>query len=208
LIVHEADTPPVRPASPWELFLAFTSIALQGFGGVLAVSERVLCEQRRWLTQKEFVEVLAIAQTLPGPNICNVAVIVGNQFLGWRGSGAALAGMITIPLGIVLSLTVFYARFSTLPAIGGAVRGMGVVSVGMILGAAIKLGGTLRSNVLGGLTCAGAAGAAFVAVALLRWPLILVLGGLGLICSLVAARRMMRPPLADKPPARDGENRE
>lgn len=202
----EVDTPPLRPASRWELFLAFTSIGLQGFGGVLAVTERVLCEQRRWLTQKEFTEVLAIAQTLPGPNVCNVAVIVGNQFLGWRGSSAALAGMITIPLVIVLSLAAFYARFSTLPAIGGAVRGMGVVSAGVILGTAIKLGGALRSNVLGGLICAGAAGATFVAVALLRWPLISVLGGLGLICSLVAAWRMTQSPPAGKPPERDGEN--
>ena len=206
--MHEVDTPRFRPNSRWELFLAFTSIALQGFGGVLAVSERVLCEQRRWLTRKEFVEVLTVAQTLPGPNVCNVAVIIGNQFFGWRGSGAALAGMVAIPLGIVLSLAAFYGRFSTLPAIGGAVRGMGVVSVGMILGTAIKLGGALRSNVLGGLICAVAAGAAFVAVALLRWPLISVVGSLGLFCSLLAARRMMRSPLADKALERPGKDRE
>jgi chromate transporter len=187
-MVHAVDTPPLRPASTWELFLAFTSIALQGFGGALAVSQRVVCEQRRWLTPKEFVEVLTVAQTLPGPNVCNVAVIVGNQFLGWRGAGAALAGMITIPLVIVLSLAAFYTRFSALPAVGGAVRGMGVVSAGVILGTAIKLGGALRSNVLGGLICGAAAGAAFVAVALLRWPLIAVLDGLGLTCSLIAAR--------------------
>lgn len=180
---------------------------MQGFGGPLAVSQRVLCEQRRWLTEQEFVEVLAVSQTLPGPNLCNVAVIVGNQFLGWRGSGAALAGMIAIPLVIVLSLAAFYARFSSLPAIGGAVRGMGVISAGVILGTAIKLGGTLRGNVLGGAICAGAAGAAFVAVALLRWPLIWVLCGLGVICSLVAARRMARSLPADKPPGQGGDHR-
>ncbi len=51
------------------MFLAFTGLALQGFGGVLAVSERVLCEERRWLTRAQFLEMLAIAQVLPGPNI-------------------------------------------------------------------------------------------------------------------------------------------
>ena len=197
-----------RPTSLRELFLAFTIIALQGFGGALAVSERVLCEQRRWLTEKEFIEILAIAQTLPGPNVCNIAAIVGNQFLGWRGSGAALAGMIAIPLVIVLNLAVFYARFSTLPIVEGAVRGMGVVSAGIILGTAIKLGGTLRSNVLGGPICAGGAGVAFATVALLRWPLISVLGGLGLICSLVAARRMTQSRPPERPPERDGKNHE
>ncbi len=202
----EAVTPRCRPTSIRELFLAFTTIALQGFGGALAVSERVLCEQRRWLTEKEFIEILAISQTLPGPNVCNIAAIVGNQFLGWRGSGAALAGLIAIPLVIVLNLAVFYARFSTLPIVEGAVRGMGVVSAGVILGTAIKLGGALRGNILGGPICAGGAGAAFAAVALLRWPLISVLGGLGLICSLLAARRMAQSRAPDRSPERDGKN--
>ncbi len=47
-----------RPRSPGELFVAFTLLALQGFGGVLAVAQRALCEQRRWLTREQFVEIL------------------------------------------------------------------------------------------------------------------------------------------------------
>ncbi len=120
--------------------------------------------------------------------------MVGDRFLGWRGAAAALGGMMTIPLGIVLSMTALYAHFSAIPAVGGALKGMGAVSAGMILGTAVRLGFGLRTNVLGPVTCTLAAAGAFVAVALLRWPLIWVLGVLGLVCCLLAARRL--PPLA------------
>src|SRR6478672_9644914 len=100
------SAPLASPRSPRELFVAFTLLALQGFGGVLAVAQRVLCEQRRWLTKEEFLEILAVGQVLPGPNVCNVALMVGDRFFGWRGAFAALAGMMTVPLLIVLAVTV------------------------------------------------------------------------------------------------------
>lgn len=180
--------PVQRPSSRADIFLAFTGLALQGFGGVLAVSERVLCEQKRWLTRTEFVELLALAQVLPGPNICNLAVMVGDRFFGWRGAAAALGGMMALPLGIVLSMTALYSHFSTIPAVGGALRGMAAVSAGMILGTAVRLGAGLRTNVLGVRLAFLAAVTAFVAVGVLRWPLIWTLGSLGLACCLLAAK--------------------
>ena len=111
-------TPLARPESPKDLFIAFTLLALQGFGGVLAVAQRVLCDQRRWLTREQFVEILAIGQVLPGPNVCNVALMVGDRFFGWRGAFAALAGMMAVPLVIVLVVTAVYAQLR-LPSSGG-----------------------------------------------------------------------------------------
>ena len=104
--------PLVRPSSKKEVFVAFTLLALQGFGGVLAVAQRVLCEQKRWLTKEQFVEILAFGQVLPGPNVCNVALMVGDRFFGWRGAFAALAGMMTVPLVIVLAITVAYSQYA------------------------------------------------------------------------------------------------
>ncbi|KZS01015.1 Uncharacterized protein APZ42_002454, partial [Daphnia magna] len=63
----EAARAPQRPASLWALYLAFNRLALQGFGGVLAVAQRELVERLGWMTREEFVETLAIAQVLPGP---------------------------------------------------------------------------------------------------------------------------------------------
>ena len=57
-----------RPHSLSDLFWSMTKLALQGFGGVLAVVQRVLVEEKRWLTNEEFVEDWAVAQILPGPN--------------------------------------------------------------------------------------------------------------------------------------------
>jgi len=173
----EADTD--RPGSPAQLFYAFTWLALQGFGGVLAVAQRGLCEQRRWLAREQFVEMLAVAQVLPGPNICNLALMVGDRFFGWRGAFAALAGMMTVPLVIVLAFTAGYAHFAHLPQVSGALRGMGAVSAGLIAGTALKLLPGLRSSVLGARSAAAFAVTAFVAVGLLRWPLVWVLAVLG-----------------------------
>ena len=128
-----------RPSSEKELFVAFTLLALQGFGGVLAVAQRVLCEQRRWLTREQFVEILAVAQVLPGPNVCNLALMIGDRFFGWRGAFAALAGMMAVPLVIVLLLTALYAEYSMNLAVSGGLRGMGAVSAGLIVGTGLKL---------------------------------------------------------------------
>lgn len=60
--------------------------------------------------------------------------MVGDRFFGWRGAFAALAGMITIPLIIVIMLCALYTQFATLPAVSGALKGMGGVAGGMIIG--------------------------------------------------------------------------
>src|SRR5215471_14012891 len=141
--------PLARPTSLTELFTAFTALALQGFGGVLAVAQRVLCEQRRWLSREEFVEILAVGQVLPGPNVCNVALMVGDRFFGWRGALAALAGMMTVPLVIVLLVAAVYAEYATHPAVAGALKGMGAVAAGLIAGTGLKLASALRVNPMG-----------------------------------------------------------
>ena len=82
-----------RPESLTHLFLAFSRLALQGFGGVLAVAQRELVERLGWMSKEEFVETLAIAQVLPGPNIVNLSMMIGDRFFGLRGAFVALAGM-------------------------------------------------------------------------------------------------------------------
>jgi chromate transporter len=175
-----------RPASLSELFMAFTLLALQGFGGVLAVSQRMLCDEKRWFSPVQYVEVLAIAQVLPGPNVCNLALLVGNRFFGWRGALAALGGMMMVPLFVVLALTVVYAQLASLLAVAGALRGMSAVSAGLVIGTALRLTETLRGNAMRKPACVLFGGAAFIAIALLRWPLVWVLLGVGLIACLFA----------------------
>lgn len=164
-----------RPGSPRELFVAFTLLALQGFGGVIVVAQRVLCEDKRWLTRAEFVELLSIGQVIPGPNVCNVALMLGDRFFGWRGAAAALGGLLTVPFGLVLALVTVYAHWAASPAVAGALRGMGAVSAGLIAGTALKLAPSLRLSPLGVPMCLGLGAVAFVLVGVLRIPLALAL---------------------------------
>src|SRR5262249_53014813 len=74
-----ADAPLDRPRNLTDLFVSFTLLALQGFGGVLAVVQRELVENKRWMTKEEFIEEWAVAQIMPGPNVINLGIT-----LGWR----------------------------------------------------------------------------------------------------------------------------
>lgn len=179
-----------RPASPTHLFLAFTRLALQGFGGVLAVAQRELVERLGWLSQEEFVETLAIAQVLPGPNIINLSMMVGDRFFGLRGTVAALGGMLLMPSVVVIGLALAYRELHAYPMAADALRGMGAVSAGLILATGIKLLPALTSSPLGRPVAVGLAVIAFVLIGVLRWPLIQVLALLGGGGMLVAWLRM------------------
>lgn len=178
----------VRPASPWALFVAFSLLALQGFGGVIAIAQRVVVEQRRWLTKTEFLELLAAGQVLPGPNVVNLSLMIGDRFFGWRGALAAMGGMILPPMAVVLAATVLYGRLAPdLPALAGALRGMGAVSAGMILATGLKLMGGLAKQPLGRRVGLVYAGMTALAVGALRWPMAAVVLGLGSVAVLHAA---------------------
>ena len=175
------DEAPARPASPREIFRVFNRLALQGFGGVLPIAQRELVERERWLTREQFLELLAVAQVLPGPNVCNLALIFGDRHFGWRGGLAALGGMILAPLGIVIALTVLYTHYAQHPVVAGALRGMGAVAAGLVFSTGLKLLPSLRRNPLGHGPALAFAALTFGAIALARVPLfwvLLVFGGI------------------------------
>ena len=178
------------PASLGELFFAFNRLALQGFGGVLPVAQRELVERRNWLTQHEFVEMLAISQVLPGPNVVNLALMFGDRAFGLRGALAALGGMLLAPMVIVLALTALYVRFDQYPMVTGALRGMGAVAAGLVLSTGLKLLGTLRRNVMGLPVCLAFGTLTLLATAWLRLPLAWVLLGFGATAIVVAWVRL------------------
>jgi chromate transporter len=116
--------------------------------------------------------------------------MLGGRYFGFPGAMAALAGMIAIPLVIVLLLTAVYGQFSNQPAVIGALRGMGAVAAGLIIASGLKLSGSQKSNPLGIPLCVFLGGVSFVGVALLRWPLVFVLLGLGSLACIVAYRNL------------------
>lgn len=185
-----ADEARTHPKSCTDLFLSFTVLALQGFGGVLAVAQRELVERKRWMTNEEFVEEWAVAQIMPGPNIINLCIMIGGRHFGLRGALASLAGMLLVPLLILLVLALLYARYADHPGVIGALRGMGAVAAGLIVATGLKLFPALKRNALGMSSCIAFGALCFIAVAILHWPLAYVLLGLGAVACTVAYRKL------------------
>jgi chromate transporter len=184
------DASPRSPKSPGEIFRVFTRLAMQGFGGVLPIAQRELVERERWLTREQFLELLAVAQVLPGPNVVNLSLMFGDRAFGWRGGLAALGGMLLAPWCVVLVLTVLYAHYAQHPVVAGALRGMGAVAAGLIFSTGLKLLPALRRNVLGAPTAFALAALMFGCIALLRVPLLWMLTGLGGAACVLAWRRL------------------
>jgi chromate transporter len=174
------------PRNKTDLFVSFTLLALQGFGGVLAVVQRELVEKKKWLTLDEFVEDWAVAQILPGPNVVNLSLMIGGRQFGLPGALAALAGILTVPTVLVLILAAAVANVADTAVAQGMLRGMGAVSAGLIAATGIKLMTSLKNNPVGRYAGLAIAGVTFIAIAWLRLPLAWVLLSLGPLSCLWA----------------------
>ena len=153
------------------LFVGFLKVGLSGFGGVLPFARRMLVEQRRWLTEQEFTEVLSLSQFLPGPNIVNASVIIGRRFQGPLGAILAPLGLMLMPLVIVLLLATAFAAFAEVEAVRGACRGISAAASGLVLAMAVRMAQPISRTTwqvtIGSIV--------FVAVGLARLPLVWVL---------------------------------
>src|ERR1700690_4009433 len=142
-VANAPDRDPRRIA-PLELFLAFSQLALSGFGGVLPWAHRTLVERKGWLTEREFVETLALGQLLPGPNIGNMAVMIGYRFAGYTGAAAAFIGLVAGPFLIMIAVGFAYQTYGSLPLVEQALSGMSAVAAGLVLATGLKMTGSLK----------------------------------------------------------------
>jgi chromate transporter len=147
--------------------LGFSSVGLSGFGGVLPFARRMLVEERQWLSAEEFNTQLGFCQFLPGPNVVNLAVLVGKRYHGVPGAIVAPLGLLAGPLAIVLLLALLYDRYGSLPVAQSMLRGIAAAGCGLLLAMAWRMGMAIRDKPIflpfTVLTVA--------AVAWLRWPL-------------------------------------
>ena len=162
----DTQTPTLR-----SLFGGFFIVGIQGFGGVLPWARRMLVEDRHWLDDRGFTELLGLGQILPGPNIVNVSVVVGARFHGAIGALVAVAGLMAAPLGIVLALAILYDHYGQLPALQHALAGISAVAAGLVLAIGIKLAQQLERS----YWCYAVGLVTFLAVAWWRIPLLAIL---------------------------------
>ena len=189
--IDTSATPAPHQQSPRhlsELFWVFNHLTLLGVGGVLPFAQRILVEDKRWLRTEQFVEMLSLGQVLPGPNLINLALMVGQHFFGWRGALTALAGMLAAPLVLIFLVAIAYAQCARTPAVAHALQGMTTVVAGLVIAMAIKLFPAIRHAPSNWVW----AGLAFVGVGLLRLDLLWVLVVLGPVAVALAWWRLRR----------------
>ncbi len=159
----------------WALFFAFSRISLSSFGGALFWTRRELVDRLRWISDREFVELLTIGQLLPGPNVLNLTVMVGNRLGGLAGAAASVAGYLGWPILVVIGMGIFDQLYGSVPQVQQALGGMSKVAAGLLLATVIKLALALprhwRPWLFGIL--------AFGDVGIIRWPLLWVVAALG-----------------------------
>lgn len=175
-------------ATPWDLFKAFLAMGLSGFGGVLPFARRALVEGHGWLTQEDFTETLALCQSLPGPNIVNMSVVVGARACGWRGALAALVGLIGAPFLILLALGAAYSRFGGLPLVERGIEGIAAAAAGLVAATAARMAEPLAKSRL--VSATPFIALSFAGVGLLHLPLIYVILILAPLSVAVVLRRL------------------
>lgn len=164
------------------LFLAFLKIGVSAFGGALPWVHRVIVEDKGWLTEREFNEILTVCQAVPGPNVVNTSVFIGTKFRGVTGALAAFAGLIGGPLAMLLVLNELYHHFSHVAQVKSALKGMSVVAAAYFVAMALKLAKPFSKNALAVALCVGSA----CLSVLLHWHMAFVLlvgGTVGVLLS-------------------------
>jgi len=183
-----AARPAVPPPSLSELFRAFLSMALHGFGGVLPWARRTIVEDKRWMSPQEFNEAFAVAQFLPGANVVNLAVVFGGRLHGAAGAAVALAGLMLPPTLTMIVLGALYVRFGDIAALQRVLAGLAAAAAGLIGAMVIKMGQPLLRE---GFVPIAVAALAFLGIGVMRFSLpvmLLVLAPLSIALAAWARR--------------------
>jgi chromate transporter len=139
-----------------QLFMGLLQVALSSFGGGLSVwSQRVIVEQRRWMSNDAFLTGLTVARLLPGPNQINLAVYVGATLRGWPGAVTALAGMLLVPFSLLMGIGLLYFSLHGLPMVDRVLDGLVAVAAGLALSMGFKILPAYRADPIALLLASG-----------------------------------------------------
>jgi chromate transporter len=169
-----------RTATLGGLFLSFLKIGLVGFGGgvaVLAEIRTLTVRTRHWLTDSEFAEAVALAQSLPGTSAGNSVTYIGVRLRGWRGATVAMTGFILPSMLIMIALAIGYKHVHNLAGSERFFHGLNGAVVALILVTAWRMG----KNILAARWQWVLAVLSFLAVAILNATVLEVVFAAGLI---------------------------
>jgi chromate transporter len=174
-IAGPSPMPSAGPVSLATLFMSFLTIGMTSFGGgMTGWIRRELVEKRGWLDDPQFLSCYALSQMVPGATNVNLAVLIGTQLRGVVGAFTAIAGLLLVPLAILLTLGSFYFAAHGAPGgrwLNAALAGAGAAAIGFNIATGIRLA---RHNIRR-LGPALIAAATIIGIGVLRIPLLEVL---------------------------------
>ena len=123
------------------LFTAFLAVSLLGVGGGGGIvwARRIAVEKRRWISDREFADIVSLCQFMPGPNIVGIAVCVGAKMRGAIGTIAALCGFLVIPWTLGLSVGLLCLEYAHLPVLRNILGGIAATASGLLIATGIRL---------------------------------------------------------------------
>ena len=123
------------------LFTAFLIVSLCAVGGGsgIVLARRTTVENRRWLSDGEFADIVSLCQFMPGPNIVGIAVCVGAKMRGAIGAVAALCGFLVIPWSVGLSLGLLYLHYAHLTVLRNILGGIAATAAGLLVATGARL---------------------------------------------------------------------
>ncbi|MCM1150692.1 MAG: chromate transporter [Alistipes senegalensis] len=134
------------------IFATFFKIGAFTFGGgyaMIPLIEREVIDRRGWVERREFLDLLTLAQSVPGPIAVNTAVFAGYRIRGLRGAAAALAGTILPSFAIILLIALCFADIRENPVVDAAFKGMRPAVVALIIGPVVSLARGMRWPMFG-----------------------------------------------------------
>jgi chromate transporter len=157
------------PAKLSEIFLVFLRIGAFSFGGGLTGwVYREVVQRRHWLAEQEFLSGMAVSQILPGANVTNLSIYIGQRLRGTIGAFAALVGLLLVPFFVVIGFLLIYEDVSRIAWVGMATDGVAAAAVGLLILTVWKTATQSGRSIPGTVVMI----ATFVAVGLLHLPLL------------------------------------
>ena len=173
------------------LFLTFLKIGGFTFGGgyaMIPIIQREIVEKKKWITDDDILEIIAIAESTPGPIAINSATFVGYRVGGYLGAMLATLGVVLPPFCIIFAISFVLRQFSELKAVKYAFWGIRAGVLALIC----KALWSMYKKVNKGLVPYIIMALAFIAVAVLDINVLYVIIGcavVGLVTSLIAGRK-------------------
>ena len=133
-----------------KLFISFFKIGAFTFGGgwaMIPLIEREVVDKQNWIKREDFVDALAIAQSLPGVLAVNISILIGNKLRGLKGCLTATLGTILPPFLIILAIAIWFVQTYDNPVVERIFKGIRPAVVALIVSPVFSTAKTARINI-------------------------------------------------------------